>query len=116
VKTYKNDLKQHFLVYLHEFLIPLLNVGGLLAGIGIVIGSSLGIILVMFAPLDNFLQDRLVDLCDSVNRRSERKPKRGGGMLTLGIGIADSRSPPPRSSSMFLMSIDRSATSRSVNV
>jgi hypothetical protein len=37
-------------------------------------------------------------------------------MLTLGIGIADSRSPPPRSSSMFLMSIDLSATARSAEV
>jgi hypothetical protein len=50
------------LVNLHEFLIPLLDVGGLLAGVGIIVLSWLGIVLVMLAPFDDLFEDRLVDL------------------------------------------------------
>jgi len=60
--THKDDLEQHLLVNLHELLVPLLNVGGLLAGIGVIIDSGWGVVLMMFAPLDNLLQDRLIDL------------------------------------------------------
>lgn len=60
--TYENDLEQHLLVNLHELLVPLLNVGGLLAGIGIIIGSGGGVVLVMLAPFDNLLENGLVDL------------------------------------------------------
>jgi hypothetical protein len=59
--TYQDDLKEHLLVNLHELLIPLLNVGGLTAAV-IVIGSALGVVLVVLAPLDDLLQDGLVDL------------------------------------------------------
>ena len=60
--TYKNDLEQHLLVNLHELLVPLLDVGGLLAGVGVIIGGGRRVELVMVAPLDNLLEDGLVDL------------------------------------------------------
>jgi hypothetical protein len=49
------------LVHLHELLIPLFNVGGLAAVI-IIIGGALRIVLVVLAPLDDLLEDGLVDL------------------------------------------------------
>jgi hypothetical protein len=58
----ENDLEQHLLVDLHEFLVPFLNIGGLLAGIGVIIGSGWGVILVVLAPLNNLLEDRLIDV------------------------------------------------------
>lgn len=33
VRAYQNNLEQHLLVNLHELLIPLLDLGGLLAGV-----------------------------------------------------------------------------------
>lgn len=60
--AYEDDLKQHLLVDLHELLVPFLNIGGLLSGVGIIIGGGWGIVLVMLAPLDNLLEDGLVDL------------------------------------------------------
>jgi hypothetical protein len=50
------------LIDLHEFLVPLLNIGCLLSGVGIVIGSSRGIILVVLAPFNDLLEDGLIDL------------------------------------------------------
>jgi hypothetical protein len=50
------------LVDLHELLVPLLDIGRLLTGVGVIVGSGLGIVLVMFAPLDNLLEDGLIDL------------------------------------------------------
>jgi hypothetical protein len=58
----ENDLEQHLLVDLHELLIPLLNVGGLLAGVGIVVLGRRGVVLVLRAPLENLLEDVLRDL------------------------------------------------------
>jgi len=58
----KDDLEEHFLVDLHELLVPLLDVGSLLAGVGVIISGRWGIVLVMFAPLNDLLQDRLVDI------------------------------------------------------
>jgi len=60
----ENDLEEHLLVDLHEFLIPLIDVCGLLAGIGIVIGGRWWVILVLLAPLDDLLQHDLVDIRD----------------------------------------------------
>lgn len=45
-ETYQNDLKQHLLIDLHELLIPLIDVGGLAAGV-IVVTSAGRIILVV---------------------------------------------------------------------
>jgi hypothetical protein len=60
--TYKDDLEEHLLVDLHELLVPLLNVGGLLAGIGVVILGRRGVVLVLGAPLEDLLKDVLGDL------------------------------------------------------
>lgn len=53
--TYQDDLEQHFLVNLHELLVPLVDIGGLLARIGVIIGGSRRVITVVSAPLNNLL-------------------------------------------------------------
>lgn len=66
------------------------------------------------APLDNLLQDRLVDLRLLLANHAvtiSNAPGAKKGMLTFGIGIASPES--PISSSMFLIKMERSATSRS---
>jgi len=60
----KDNLKKHLLINLHELLVPLLNVGGLLARVGIIVGWSWGVVLVVLAPFDNFLENGLVDIWD----------------------------------------------------
>lgn len=60
-RTYQDDLKQHLLVNLHKLLVPLINVGGL-AAVVVIIGGALGVVLVVLAPLDDLLEDGLVDL------------------------------------------------------
>lgn len=60
--TYKDDLEEHLLVDLHELLVPLIDVGGLLAGVGVVILGCRGVAAVMGAPLDDLLHDGFVDL------------------------------------------------------
>jgi hypothetical protein len=78
----KNDLEQHFLVDLHKLLVPFIDVRCLLARVGIVFVGLGRITTVMFAPLDDLLEDGFVDLkkrlaeCGGV--------KRGGGDLRLG--------------------------------
>ena len=47
---------------MHEFLIPLVDVGGLAAGVIVVTGAG-GVVLVVRAPFDHLAQDGLVDLC-----------------------------------------------------
>lgn len=81
--TYENDLEEHLLIDLHELLVPLIDIGSLLAGIGIVIIGSDWIVLVMLAPLDNLAEDWLVDLKEetklvSMTVRVLRKDKQGG--------------------------------------
>jgi len=61
-ETYKDDLEEHLLVDLHELLVPLLNVGCLLAGVGIIVGGSWGVILVVLAPFNDLLEDRFIHL------------------------------------------------------
>ena len=63
-ETYKDDLEEHLLVDLHELLVPLLDIGGLLAGVGVIISGGSGIAFVMTAPLDDLVEDGLVDLCE----------------------------------------------------
>jgi len=60
--TYKDDLEEHLLVNLHELLVPLLDLSGLLAGVIVVIGSLEGVVTVVLAPLDDLAQDGFVDL------------------------------------------------------
>jgi hypothetical protein len=107
--TYEDDLEEHLLVDLHELLVPLVDVGRLLARVRVVVLGGGRVVLVVLAPLDNLLHNSLVDLrCVSYfiyNRE-------GSGGRTLGIGI-DSVVSPPKSSSKFLMRMERSATLRS---
>jgi hypothetical protein len=62
VVTYEDNLKEHLLIDLHELLVPLLDISSLFARVGVVIGSGWGIVLVMLAPLNDLLENRLVDL------------------------------------------------------
>lgn len=58
----KDDLEKHLLVNLHELLVPLLDVGRLLAGVGIVIGGRWWVAAVVLAPLEDLGQDGGIDL------------------------------------------------------
>lgn len=104
------------MVNLHELLVPFIDIGGLFPGIGVVVAGAGRIALVVGAPLDDLLQDRLVDLFPLLANQTvivTEAPgaKKGEVVLTLGIGIASPES--PISSSMFLIRMERSATSRS---
>ena len=65
-ETYEDNLKQHLLVDLHKLLIPLLNIGCLLAGVGVIIGWGWRVVLVMFAPFNDLFEDGLIDLWHNV--------------------------------------------------
>lgn len=106
--TYENDLKKHLLVNLHELLIPLLDVCSLLARIGLVITSGNWIIFMVFTPLNDLFQNRLVDLKREVSGHTESRCEI---VLTLGIGTGSDSAASPRSSIMLVMSIDLMATS-----
>jgi hypothetical protein len=58
----KDDLEEHLLVYLHKLLVPLVNVGRLLARVGVVILGSRRVLAVLLAPLEHLLHDGFVDL------------------------------------------------------
>lgn len=60
--TNENDFEEHLLVDLHELLVPLVDVGGLAAGVDVVVAGAWGVALVVLTPLDDFLENRLVDL------------------------------------------------------
>jgi len=62
--TYEDDLEEHLLVDLHELLIPLINLGRLLAVVVLLLGGLSRIIAVLLAPLDDFLEHRFVDVGD----------------------------------------------------
>ena len=55
--AYQDDLKEHLLVNLHKLLIPLLDICGLFAGVGIIVDGGRRIVLVVLAPFDDLLQD-----------------------------------------------------------
>lgn len=61
-KTYEDNLEEHFLIDLHELLVPLLDLGRLLAGVRLVILGLHGVVAVMLRPLDHLPQDSLVNL------------------------------------------------------
>jgi len=61
-ETNQDNLKEHLLIDLHELLVPLINVGCLLAVVGILLLGDCGVVLVMFAPFEDLLQDHLADL------------------------------------------------------
>jgi hypothetical protein len=58
----EDNLKEHLLVDLHELLVPLLNVGGLLAGVGVLVLLGGRVLLVVVAPFENLAQDSFRDL------------------------------------------------------
>ena len=60
--TYQNNFKEHLLIDLHELLIPFLDVGCLLTGVGIIVVGRRRVSLVVFTPFNNFPQNSLVDL------------------------------------------------------
>lgn len=60
--THQDDLEEHLLINLHELLVPFLDVGRLLAGVGVVVLGWLRVVLVVLTPFDNLLEDRFVDL------------------------------------------------------
>lgn len=62
VLTHKDDLEEHFLIDLHKLLVPLVNVGSLLARVGVILIGSGRVTLMMSAPLDYFLENGFVDL------------------------------------------------------
>ena len=62
MRTHKDDLEQHLLIDLHELLVPLVNIGGLLADVIVIIVSGGRIAFVICAPFNDFLEDRFVDL------------------------------------------------------
>lgn len=65
--TYQDDLEQHLLVNLHELLIPLIDVGSLLSGVGIIVGGRRGIGTMVGAPFNDLIQNCLIDLPKSVS-------------------------------------------------
>ena len=108
----EDDLEEHLLVDLHELLVPLVNVGRLLARVRVVVLGSGGVVAVVLAPLKHFAEDRLGDLrslLDTVSNSYDGDMAR----LTFMIGIGSSPG-APRSSIIFLMSMERSAVLRSV--
>jgi hypothetical protein len=60
--TYQNDLEEHFLVDLHKLLVPLLDIGRLLASIRLLVLSLGRVVAVVLAPFDDFAENSLVDL------------------------------------------------------
>lgn len=61
MKTYQDYLKEHFLIDLHELLVPLVDVGCLAAGVVVVTGAG-RVVPVVGAPLDHLAQNRLIYL------------------------------------------------------
>jgi hypothetical protein len=65
--TYQNDLEKHLLVHLHELHVPLVNLGGLLAAVVLLLGRRL-VSTVLLAPLEDFAEDGIVDVGDGDGR------------------------------------------------
>jgi hypothetical protein len=62
--TYENDLEEHLLIYLHELLVPILNIRGLLPAVGVIVVCLLRVSAVVLAPLDDLAEDGFVDVGD----------------------------------------------------
>jgi len=60
--TYQDDFEQHFLIDLHKFLVPVFNVSCLFAAIGVVVGGSGRVVLVVFTPFKNLFENNFADL------------------------------------------------------
>lgn len=87
-KQYQDDLKQHLLVDLHEFLVPLIDIGRL-AAVVVLVAHGRGVVLVVVAPLDDLLQDGLVDLftisAAADRRHREKRTDVGNGNRLAGV-------------------------------
>lgn len=59
--TYKDNLEEHLLIHLHELLVPLIDVSGL-ATVVVIVASTRRVVLGVLAPLDDLLEDGLVNL------------------------------------------------------
>ena len=64
IETYEDDFEEHLLINLHELLVPLFDVGGLLARIRIILVGGWRVGLVMLAPFNDLLEDSFVHLQD----------------------------------------------------
>lgn len=101
----QDDLKEHFLVDIDEFGVPIANLGGTLSGLFRFIGRGRRIAAVMGA-----IFQYLEDVRDSLSTRIALTFfSTLLDTFTRGMGASES----PKSSSMVLISIERSATSRS---
>ena len=60
--TYQDDFEEHFLVDLHEFLVPLINVRSLLTGVGLVLVRGWWIVLVVSTPFNDLLENGRIDV------------------------------------------------------
>ena len=58
----KDDFKKHFLVDLHEFLVPLIDICRFLTGVRVIFVCLGRVSAVMFTPLEDLLEDGLVNL------------------------------------------------------
>jgi hypothetical protein len=84
--TYQNDLEEHFLVHLHEFLVPFINISGLLAGVRVIILGGGWVVLVVLAPLENLLHHGLVDLRAVSDMRETWRGR--AGLCWAGLGVS----------------------------
>ena len=79
------------MVNLHKLLIPLVDIGGLLTVVRILVVSRRGVVAMVLAPLDDFSEYSLVDLRDIVNPhfiRNRRGRVKGGGWMKKALCIA----------------------------
>jgi len=60
----KDDFKEHFLINLHELLVPLFDVGCLFSRVGIILVASWGIRLMVVTPFDHLLEDSFINVGD----------------------------------------------------
>jgi hypothetical protein len=60
--THEDDFEEQLLVDGHVLLVPVADVGGLLARVRVVVVGRGRVVPVVLAPLDDLAQDRLGDL------------------------------------------------------
>ena len=107
---------------LNDLLVLHGDVGILLAGVGVIIRGGGAVALVDLTVFKDLLEDLLIDLGTAVRQQNSNQAvscrlrcTTCTIRLTFGMGIASSDPASPISSSMFLMSTERSATSRSTS-
>ena len=58
----EDDFEEHLLVDLHELLVPVFDVGRLLARVGVVVLGRRGVVFVVLAPFEDLAEDGFGDL------------------------------------------------------